>query len=157
MCGVVEGGPWSLYGSEGSALTLPLFLLSLRTIMLCHFSSTMTKDHFLVICYGTKWPLFADVPLNPQLFIHSATERLLKLISSQFWVSISSRCDLSCWKWFKTRAFLPSVNDDAEKHLGVFWGNTFLSLVLIVISSYWQEIPNLDHSKIFLLSSTSLV
>ena len=35
------------FGSEGSALTLPLFLRSLRTSILCHCSSTMTKGHFL--------------------------------------------------------------------------------------------------------------
>ena len=43
-----------LFGSEGSALTLSLFLLSPRIIMLCNCSSAMTKDHFLVIPYGTK-------------------------------------------------------------------------------------------------------
>ena len=36
----------ALFGFEGSALTLPLFLLSLRIIMFCHRSSTMTKVHF---------------------------------------------------------------------------------------------------------------
>ena len=46
--------PLVLFGSEGSALTLPLFLLSHRMIMLCHCSSTMTKDHFLLTSYGTK-------------------------------------------------------------------------------------------------------
>ena len=46
--------PLVLFGYEGSALTLPLFLLSPRIIMLCHCSSTMTKDHFLLISYGTK-------------------------------------------------------------------------------------------------------
>ena len=46
--------PLVLFGSEGSALTLPLFLLSPRIIMLCHCSSTMTKDHFFQIPYGTK-------------------------------------------------------------------------------------------------------
>ena len=46
--------PLVLFGSEGSALTLPLFLLSPRIIILSHFSSTMTKDHFSVIYYGTK-------------------------------------------------------------------------------------------------------
>ena len=51
--------------SEGSALTLPLCLLSPRIIMLCHCSSTMTKDHFLEILYGIKRPLCADVLLNP--------------------------------------------------------------------------------------------
>ena len=44
--------PLVLFGSEGSALTLPLFLLSPRIIMLCHCSETMTKDHFLLIFYG---------------------------------------------------------------------------------------------------------
>ena len=39
---------------EGSALTLPLVLLSPRIIMVCHCSSTMTRDHFLLISYSTK-------------------------------------------------------------------------------------------------------
>ena len=43
-----------LFGSEGPALTLPLFLLSPIMIMLCHCSSTMTTDNFLLIFYGTK-------------------------------------------------------------------------------------------------------
>ena len=38
--------PLVLDGSEGSALTLPLFRLSPRIIMLCHYSSTMTLYHF---------------------------------------------------------------------------------------------------------------
>ena len=46
--------PLVLFGYEGSALTLPLFLLSPRIIMLCHCSSTMTKDCFLLIYYGTE-------------------------------------------------------------------------------------------------------
>ena len=46
--------PLVLFGSKGSALTLPLFLLSPRIIMLCHCSSTMTTDHFLLTSYGTK-------------------------------------------------------------------------------------------------------
>ena len=46
--------PWVLFGSEGSALTLNLFLLSLRINLLCHCSSTMTKGHFLLMFYGTK-------------------------------------------------------------------------------------------------------
>ena len=29
----------------------------------------MTKDPFLVIVYGTNWPLCTDVPLNTQSFI----------------------------------------------------------------------------------------
>ena len=45
--------PLVLFEYEGSALTLPLFLLSPRIIMLCHCSSTMRKDHFLIF-YGTK-------------------------------------------------------------------------------------------------------
>ena len=43
-----------LFGSEGSALTLPLFLLLYRIIILCHYSSKITKDHFLVISHDTK-------------------------------------------------------------------------------------------------------
>ena len=46
--------PLVLFGSEGYALTLLLLLLSPRVIVLCHCSSTMTKDHFLMIFYGTK-------------------------------------------------------------------------------------------------------
>ena len=40
--------PLVLFGSEGSALTLTLFLLSPRINMLSHCSITMTKDHFLL-------------------------------------------------------------------------------------------------------------
>ena len=39
--------PMVLFGSEGSALTIHLFLLSLRIILLCHCSSTMAQYHFL--------------------------------------------------------------------------------------------------------------
>ena len=46
--------PLVLFGSEGSALTLPPFLLSPRIFMLCHCSSKMTKDQFLIIFYGTE-------------------------------------------------------------------------------------------------------
>ena len=67
------------FRSEGSALTLTLFLLSPRIIMLCPCSSAMTKDHFLEICYGTKWPLFADVPLNHHSFIYSLIHSTLLL------------------------------------------------------------------------------
>ena len=63
--------PLVLFGSEGSALNLPLSVLSPRTIMLCHCSSTMKKDHFLLISYGTRLPLCVDVPLNTYSFIHS--------------------------------------------------------------------------------------
>ena len=50
-----QRGPiWVLFRSEGSTLTLPLFLLSPRIIMICDCSSTMTKDHFSQILYGTK-------------------------------------------------------------------------------------------------------
>ena len=59
--------PLVLSGSEGSALILPLFLLSPRIIMLCHCSPTMT----LLISYGTKWPLCVGVLLNNYSFIHS--------------------------------------------------------------------------------------
>ena len=45
--------PLVLLGYVGSALTLPLFLLSPRIIMLCHCSSTVTKDHLFRISYGT--------------------------------------------------------------------------------------------------------
>ena len=37
--------PLVLFGSKASALTLPLFLLSPRIIMVCHCSSTMAKDN----------------------------------------------------------------------------------------------------------------
>ena len=43
------------FGSEYFALPIPLFLLSPRIITLCCSSSAMTKDHFFVIFYGTKW------------------------------------------------------------------------------------------------------
>ena len=41
--------PLVLFGSEASALTLPLFPLVPKIIMLCHCFSTMTKDHLLII------------------------------------------------------------------------------------------------------------
>ena len=66
-----------LFGSEGSALTLTLFLQSARIIMLCHFSSTVTKYQFLLVSYGTKWPLCVDVPLNTYSFIHSLTPQYI--------------------------------------------------------------------------------
>ena len=47
------------------------WVLSPGIIMLYHCSSAMTKDHFLLISYGTKWPLCVDVPLNTYSFIHS--------------------------------------------------------------------------------------
>ena len=37
----------------------------------CHCSSTMTRDHFYLISYGTKFPLCDDVALNTYSFIHS--------------------------------------------------------------------------------------
>ena len=55
------------------ALTLTIFRLSLRIIILCHCSLFFNndKDHFLLISYGTKWSLCVDVPLNTYSFIHS--------------------------------------------------------------------------------------
>ena len=73
-----------LFGSEGSALTPTLFLLSPRIVMLCHCSSRMTKDHFLVIFHGTKSPLCAAVHLNPHPFIRLDIERLLVYTYSSF-------------------------------------------------------------------------
>ena len=59
-----------LFGTElGSLLTLHLFLLSLKIIMLCQCYPTMTKDHFWIIVYATKLPLRVDVPLNTHSFI----------------------------------------------------------------------------------------
>ena len=46
--------PLVLFGSEGSALTLPLFFLSPRIITICHCSSTMTNEYFWEMPYGTK-------------------------------------------------------------------------------------------------------
>ena len=60
--------PLVLFGSEGSTLTLHLSLFSPRIIFLCHCSSKMTKDHFLIIFHDTKCPLCAAVPLT---LIHS--------------------------------------------------------------------------------------
>ena len=37
--------------------------------MLCHCSSTMKNDHFVVKLFGTKWPFCANVLLKP----HSLT------------------------------------------------------------------------------------
>ena len=63
--------PFAICGSEGSALTLPLFLRSPSIISIFHCYSTMTKDHFLVISYGSKLPLCVNVGLNTHSFIHS--------------------------------------------------------------------------------------
>ena len=47
-------------------LLLHLFLFLSRIIMLCHCSSTMTKNHFLILFFVTKWPVCVDVPwFNP--------------------------------------------------------------------------------------------
>ena len=73
--------PLVLFVSESSAL--PLFLLSPRIIMLCHCSSTMTKDHFLIIFHGTKCPLCVGVPLNTHSFIHTALLNL-PLVAGRF-------------------------------------------------------------------------
>ena len=61
--------PLVLFGFEGYALSLPLFLLSPRINMLCRCSSIVTKNHFLEKLYDSRWPLCADVPLNPHSFI----------------------------------------------------------------------------------------
>ena len=58
------------FGLEGNSLSL--FLLSPRINMLCHCSSTMTKDRVWKELYGTQWPLCDDVPLSTYSFIHSA-------------------------------------------------------------------------------------
>ena len=46
--------PLVLFGYEDSALTLPLFHLSPRIIMLCYCSSIMAKDYILVSFHDTK-------------------------------------------------------------------------------------------------------
>ena len=79
--------PLVLFGSEGSALTLPLSPLSPRIIMLCHCSSTMTKDQFLVILYGTKWPSCVDVPLTHS-FIQVKSTHLLWI--PRWWVAMAA-------------------------------------------------------------------
>ena len=60
-----------LFGSEGSAITLPLILLLSRIIMLCNYSSTMTKCHLLLVFYSIKWLVCSDVPLRHHSLIHS--------------------------------------------------------------------------------------
>ena len=50
--------PLVLLGSEGSALTP----YSLRILMLCHCSSTMTKDLVLLISYGIILAVCKDGP-----------------------------------------------------------------------------------------------
>ena len=57
--------------SEGSALTVPLFIPSPRISMLCRCSSAVTMEHFLIVLYGTKWPLYADVLSKSYQFILS--------------------------------------------------------------------------------------
>ena len=61
--------PLVLFGFEGYAIPLPLFLPSPRINKLCHCSSTLTEGHFLRTHYGTEWQLCAEVPLSPHLFI----------------------------------------------------------------------------------------
>ena len=38
----------------------------------------MTKDHFLLVSYGTEWPLCVDVPLNTYSFITCERHPLLE-------------------------------------------------------------------------------
>ena len=71
MCGSVYGYHLSqgsdalvLFWSVGSALTLPLFLLSRRMVMLCQCSLTITTDNLLVIVHDIKWPLHVDIHLS---------------------------------------------------------------------------------------------
>ena len=61
--------PLILFGSEGSALTPPLFLLQSRIILLCHCSTSMTKFHFLVKCYGTKLLVCASFLLQSRIIL----------------------------------------------------------------------------------------
>ena len=75
--------PLVLIGSEGSALTLHFSRLSPRIIRTCHCFSTMTMDHFVLISYGTKWPLCVDVPLNTHYFIHLFEKILLSICSME--------------------------------------------------------------------------
>ena len=53
--------PLILFATEDLSHS-PSFLPSFRIIMLSHCSSAITKDHFLVIFYGTECPLCAEVP-----------------------------------------------------------------------------------------------
>ena len=83
--------PFVLFGSESSALTLPLFLLSLRIIMLrlcsrlisienrysTNCPSTMTKDHFWLNVMALNG-FCADVPLSNHSFICNHLSLLLK-------------------------------------------------------------------------------
>ena len=61
--------PWSSLDQKALLLLSLFFLLSSRILMLSHCSSTMKKDHFLLISYGTKWPLCVNVPVNTYSFI----------------------------------------------------------------------------------------
>ena len=62
--------PLVLFWSDGSALTLPLFRLSPRIIMLCHCSSTRTKDRFMLISYMTLSDLCLSMCLETLASIH---------------------------------------------------------------------------------------
>ena len=66
--------PMVLFRYEGKVVTLHLFLFSL-----C--SSTMTKDHFLVTSYGTKWPLYVDILFNT--LIHTYLRTLSTVFSQR--------------------------------------------------------------------------
>ena len=58
-----------LFGSEGSSLTLPLLLLSLRIITLCHCSSTMTMDRLLVTVMALKG-IYVPVCLYTLIYLY---------------------------------------------------------------------------------------
>ena len=92
--------PLVLFGSGGSALTLPLFLLSPRMSMLCHRSSTMTMDFFANI-----WLMYPAMPLRilrVKVWCYSTcplklTKWTLKLSNNKLWCY--STCPLKLTKW----------------------------------------------------------
>ena len=80
------GHPWKIpwFSLDLKALLfLCLFFFPPRIITLCRFSSTMEKDHFFVIFYGTGWPLCANVPLNPHSFIYWTMRKCTKQITAK--------------------------------------------------------------------------
>ena len=70
--------PLVLLGSEGSALTISIFLLSSGISMVCHCYSTVRKDHFLVLSMSLNG---LCVPLCLKARIHFISEEIYSMHS----------------------------------------------------------------------------
>ena len=75
---------------------LPLFLFfHLEKLLICRCSSTITRDYFVISCYGTYWFLCTDVPLNLHLFYKLKSH--FKSCGSSYWMHRpqTSLCNIS--------------------------------------------------------------